>query len=719
MSTGPEEKPTYEFGTFRLDPAERLLLRDGQAVSLTPKAFDLLVYLVERHGRLVEKNALMRALWPDTIVEEVNIAYNVSALRKVLGDGREDTKFIETVPTRGYRFVGRVTVSTTTPGDSSASPLHADPGRSRGHFSAYRIGLTAAAVAILAAVALFFARRDTTPTPAAARENKLTPLTANPADQPLESARISPDGKYLAYADATGIHLRRIDDGATHSIADTSGMDVLGWTSDSEKVRAAACTERSCTAWDVPITAGPRTPTGATWSDRHRADISARGSELLTVTETGEIAVTRLNGSSPRRIVGAGGIEALRAAALSIDGSRVFFTSNDGARIESVSAPGEAPSLLYTVPKGWSVISVGPMLADGRLFFVASQGRRPIASSSPQAIWHINTKEAAAKTDAAQVTEWSHEHIEQVSASTNGKRITFLSSEQQWDVYTATFDPVAARLDTPKKLTRDDRNDIVAAWMPDNATVLFTSSRSGNSDVFSQRFDSDIATPVAAGPGNQSLPRVTSDERWILFADAPSPDQRAGLSRQPLTGGVPERVIPEIPGMLHCSARGRCVITQRRGTEQVVSSLDPLQGLGTELLRHPAKSGSATLSGDGSEWAYIVPGESGTPDRILIVQFDNRRVSEIVVQITGTGRLSSLEWLPTGVGFFTCELTLGGSFSPLNGDLAQRSTLLFIPINGQARTVWAPENLLVGWATASRDGRRVAINAASRRSNAW
>ena len=90
MSTEGKTNLAYEFGPFRLDPAERLLLRDGQAVALTPKAFDLLVYLVEHHGHLVEKQSLMTALWPDTVVEEANLAYNISALRKALGDGRED-----------------------------------------------------------------------------------------------------------------------------------------------------------------------------------------------------------------------------------------------------------------------------------------------------------------------------------------------------------------------------------------------------------------------------------------------------------------------------------------------------------------------------------------------------------------------------------------------------------------------------------------------------
>ncbi len=100
----------YEFSGFRLNPAERLLEQNGRAVPLTPKAFDLLVYLVERRGRLVEKHAVMTALWPETVVEEANLAFQISTLRKVLGDRREGESLIQTVPTKGYRFVGQVDV---------------------------------------------------------------------------------------------------------------------------------------------------------------------------------------------------------------------------------------------------------------------------------------------------------------------------------------------------------------------------------------------------------------------------------------------------------------------------------------------------------------------------------------------------------------------------------------------------------------------------------
>ena len=98
----------YEFGPFRLDACERLLLRDGQVVPLTPKAFDVLLALIEQRGRLLEKEALLKAVWPDSFVEEGNLADNISRVRKALGEGENGQKFIETIPRRGYRFVAEV-----------------------------------------------------------------------------------------------------------------------------------------------------------------------------------------------------------------------------------------------------------------------------------------------------------------------------------------------------------------------------------------------------------------------------------------------------------------------------------------------------------------------------------------------------------------------------------------------------------------------------------
>ena len=112
---GEEASQSYEFGRFSLNTAERVLLRDNDAVPLTPKAFDILLALVENSGRIVEKDDLMRKVWPNTFVEEGNLTQNVSLLRKALGESASGPQFIETVPRRGYRFVAQVNHSDQPP----------------------------------------------------------------------------------------------------------------------------------------------------------------------------------------------------------------------------------------------------------------------------------------------------------------------------------------------------------------------------------------------------------------------------------------------------------------------------------------------------------------------------------------------------------------------------------------------------------------------------
>lgn len=109
----------YEFGPFQLDPAERVLRRETELLSLTPKAFDTLVVLVANAGRLVEKETLFKIVWKDTFVEESTLAQNIFTLRKTLGESAGQ-RFIETIPKRGYRFVAPVK---QTAGGNAAAPL--------------------------------------------------------------------------------------------------------------------------------------------------------------------------------------------------------------------------------------------------------------------------------------------------------------------------------------------------------------------------------------------------------------------------------------------------------------------------------------------------------------------------------------------------------------------------------------------------------------------
>ena len=101
-------KKIYEFGPFQLDERRRLMLKSGEIVPLTSKAFETMLALVENHSRVVDKDELLKRIWPDAVVEERNLTVNISTLRKALGESPESHEYIVTVPGRGYRFVASV-----------------------------------------------------------------------------------------------------------------------------------------------------------------------------------------------------------------------------------------------------------------------------------------------------------------------------------------------------------------------------------------------------------------------------------------------------------------------------------------------------------------------------------------------------------------------------------------------------------------------------------
>ena len=112
----------YEFAPFTLDTVQHLLTREGKPVSLTPKTYDLLLILVENRGRMLPKDELMKALWPDSFVEDSNLTQQISAVRKALGETAGQDRFIVTVPGKGYRFAATVKDPAPAPTDSVPPP---------------------------------------------------------------------------------------------------------------------------------------------------------------------------------------------------------------------------------------------------------------------------------------------------------------------------------------------------------------------------------------------------------------------------------------------------------------------------------------------------------------------------------------------------------------------------------------------------------------------
>jgi DNA-binding winged helix-turn-helix (wHTH) protein len=701
MTSRAVDQAIYEFGPFRLDPTERLLVRDGQPVPLTPKAFDLLVYLVEHQGRLVEKQALLSALWPDTVVEEVNLAYNISALRKVLDGNVEGASMIQTVPTRGYRFVAPVDTSrptTPTAGAIASRESFDQGGRLRAWTRGSRLLLLLVGMCAAATAVFFWVTRlhDRDTSSAAVAAPTLARLTANPREMSVTSAQISPDGRYLAYADPTGVQVRSIDIGETHRLPETKGMNVYGWSPDSAEVLASQCDHDDCSGWSISLIGQERRRTGAVWPVRDRVKVAPNG-WLLRLADSGTLSVDPMNGAPVRRL--ADGLTG--AANWSTDGKHVLFVKGHFT-IESVPAEGGAPIEVFRAQRGQPIADVLEVSA-GTVLIAMTPPNTAISTAGPDAValWKFHTDETGIIRGSPQRLTFATEKVSDLSASRSGARVAFRGTSYQEDVYVASCDLRSGVMGVPWRFTQDDRNDVPFGWTPDSTTVFFTSTRNGPAHIFKQRLDSGVAEPFVTSPGNQVVARVTSDGRWVLYREWLPEEVR--IMRVPLTGGTPELVVHNGFGDLQCAAHGRCVLIQfaNDGTESIWS-LDPLRGRDVELARIPAGgSASSWVLPNGDGFAYVVPRDKGPQNVVHLISFKGKPANDIVVQ--QATNLLSLDWLPGDSGFLTTD---GGN-------------LLLVSRSGAARVLWSPAPLRVWFTIPSPDEKHLAINVSSEQANVW
>lgn len=201
----------YEFGPFRLEPAEHRLFRDAEPISLTPKTFELLSYLVANHGRLVFKEQIMQAVWTDSVVEEANLTVSISALRRALGRNESGPQYIETIPKKGYRFAVPVkellcpevpisppdaTISET---QSSETAAHDFVMRPRQRSRPWIAGVALAVFVCAVATVWYLVLRDTThQTHSSSEQHSLAVL-------PLRNVRQDPKNEFLSYSLADAV----------------------------------------------------------------------------------------------------------------------------------------------------------------------------------------------------------------------------------------------------------------------------------------------------------------------------------------------------------------------------------------------------------------------------------------------------------------------------------------------------------------------------------
>ncbi|MBZ5492585.1 MAG: winged helix-turn-helix domain-containing protein [Acidobacteriia bacterium] len=300
----PEASKIYEFGGFRLDPAEQLLLRDNVPIQLKPKVFETLVILVESGGSLVTKDEFMKRLWPDTFASDEALAQNISQLRKALGNGTGGTVLIQTVPKRGYRFTVQVRIVEPEPELSPAAALQppaeapaiatALPVQSKNRWSRnlQRLIFVMLGIAVVGVVSTFISQ------PSPLKPPQLTRITFS--GKVDAGGGIHSDGLRLIFMERTGSlwPLMQTSIGGGGELPFTAPFPktrVWALSPDRTEWLVSSFTDSisNMPLWIVPVQGGPPLRVGdvtvdsATWFPDGKRVIAAIGHQVFSVDRDG------------------------------------------------------------------------------------------------------------------------------------------------------------------------------------------------------------------------------------------------------------------------------------------------------------------------------------------------------------------------------------------------------------------------------------------------
>ena len=486
----------FEFGRFRLDRSERFLFQDGAAVPLSPRLFDTLLVLVENRGHVVEKNDLMQKVWNDVAVEENNLTQSISALRKILGDNLDGPKFIETIPKRGYRFVAPVKeVSEEETGSDRPSVTnlsereHLGTGLPAGG-SPQKRSLRIAPAIVLGTILLVLVGtvviwRSWTPW-GRQLQLKETQLTTNSSEASVTAAAISPDGKYLAYADSAGLYVRVSRTGETHpiSVPPASVIGGLSWFPDGTRLLATVTglQPNVDSVWVISILG--QSPVKLL-DGGNQAAVSPDGSQIVFVRGKGkELWLMAANGELPHRILVAAN-EYLAGPVWGWDSKHLAYgrVFSDSDKVDTVVETLDLETGKITVSFSDPEITSGIPLPDGRLVYSRNE---VISGQSGASLLEFNTDPRSGKVvgKPRQLARWPGSSISGLGVTSDGMHLVALKGLVQADVYIG--DIVEHRLENPRRLTFNDRDDFASDWTPDSHYVLFASNRNGSMDIFRQ-----------------------------------------------------------------------------------------------------------------------------------------------------------------------------------------------------------------------------------------
>lgn len=540
-----ENRHFYEFGPFRIDTANRQLMRDGQVVPLKAKAVDTLLLLISSRGDVVEKDDLMKSLWPDSFVEESNLTQNIYTLRKALGDG----DYIETIPRRGYRFVAPVKES-----EDGAADLIVIKERTRTQFDfeeevdnesspALRpsehqvidvtrqlsqapapvkprrwIWLAVASFSVVALIvaSIIWLRRSGLPF-----ENvKLAKFTTTGK---AVKAAVSRDGKYIAFVLNDGgqqsVWLRQLVTGQELQVVPPKRTDIYGltFTPDGNYIFYVSQEQnRIAELYQVPSVGGA--------SDKLMDDVdspvtfSPDGRQMAFIRffpGTASVVIANIDGSAERELAKTQTSDAIR---IGPNGVLPPSWSPDG---EVIACPVSVNSVQWnqtiygfrTKDGAAQQLTTKVWPALGRIEW-SPDGKGILATiieteaTSEQQIWFVPYPKGEARRITNDLIDYRD-----LSVTGDSRTIVTIQSEKKANIWLAP----ANDLDHPRQLTTTSYDGLNGmSWTPDGK-LIYTSAIAGEQNLWIADPNGGPARQLTSHSGFHEQPVVSPDGRYIVF----------------------------------------------------------------------------------------------------------------------------------------------------------------------------------------------------------
>lgn len=700
----------YEFDGFQLNPAERLLVRDGMPVPLTPKAFEMLVILVSNSGRLLTKDELMRAVWSDAVVEENNLDKNISALRRALGERGTERKIIETVRGHGYRFNATVTeivadrnngtilAITADPPDSAvqaviphpphlphlnaapttvrtipSSPVENPAGESALKSRRRKSALGLAAVLLLAVAVTLWFWPSTERLPDAPLEFNVAGLTRGGY---IYNAVLSPDGRYFAYTeqegDAARLWLRQVAGGQPVALVSEIEHPIPGLTfsPDGQAVYFVTTGPKNPQGalYRVAASGGPATKllTGIaspiTFAPDGRRVAFIRPANLPNGKNEGNsLVLADVTGGNERIVLTHRGLErfGVSGPSWSPDGKEVACqllsgltkTSDEVWRVIGVNVQTGAQRMLTAQP--WDGCGRIVWMRDGRGLVLVGTKQGESATTARDSIWFVPQPDGAIR----RITIGFNRHFyNSLSVADDGQSllvIPFNRASQIWSV-AARGHGEKTRYDAPSPVqlttgTGEGRGGIVSLA---DGRVVYAARTGEHVDLWQMNHDGSQQQQLTTAPPFLEEVSAPPDGRFFVFASNLAGYSHLfrvnhdGTNLQQLTNGESREIDSD------CSPDGRWIVYASQSSQPGRIAEFKLWKIPTEggtpasLTDHEAQT--PRFSPDGRWISYAYP--DGVRRRAAVISADGGAPVKTFEMPDSTEWNIGYRWTPDGQG---------------------------------------------------------------------